>query len=266
MRTLNLVSFLHETISTGYDTFHTDAGMDIDEVSPDEQDQQNARALRSQGTPRVAYLLQHNDVASTGDDEDEQSDDSRPFSVLNAHHRTNRTIRAPNPHNLEHISNSQRPTSRKSTGQKQAYHRAEPEVNQSKPNNVNSGRKNARKQATVEPEEADDEESDHEDSGMKKRAPRHSKSNNKDPKPTQARFYSRPFSGLIEVAKNYYRLNIHTAGEPFPDRNSRTIRVAGDCFLDAVNLYQEDEANPPLDEGEFFCYWMTKTDIFNRGF
>lgn len=235
--------------------------MEIDEESPGEEDQRNAKALRSQGRSRAAYLLQCTDaVLAGGDDEDcDAADNSQPFSVLNAHHRTNRKIRAPSPRHLKRISNGQRPISRKNTkntGRKQTYRQAEPEVNRDESDDMNSGRKKVRKQTThraAEPEEADDEESDHEDSRVKKRAPRHSKSNNKDPKPTQARYYPRSISGLIEVAKNYYRLDIHTR-EPFPDRTSRTLRVAGDCFLDAVNENQDDERNPRLDEGNFFSH------------
>ena len=64
---------------------------------------------------------------------------------------------------------------------------------------------------------------------------------------SQLRFYSGTWIDVLIVAKNNYRLFIHTE-DPFPERTVLSLEDAWACLLDAIGKFKE-ESQLPLDEG-----------------
>lgn len=154
-----------------------------------------------------------------------------PFSVLDAHHKKNRKVHAPNLRDLEH-SGHYRPSNRR----RKPWERKVPPMQ-------------TRLESDCEAEdEAPGGESDSsDDDTAKKRAPRNS--NDKEPpKPTQMSYYDPPWTDVLEDAKNEHRLHIHTR-VGFQKRTEAALEDAWGCVLEAITKYNDDPNNTvPLDE------------------
>jgi hypothetical protein len=97
-------------------------------------------------------------------------------------------------------------------------------------------------------DDADDEVEDEETevNGPKQRRPR---TFNGDIRPSQLRFYSGSWVDVLILAKNNYRLFIHSrAVNPFPERTAASLEDAHVCLIDAIAKFRE-ETKLRLDEG-----------------
>lgn len=99
------------------------------------------------------------------------------------------------------------------------------------------------------------------------RAKRNSRRSHRDPHPHHLGFYSGTWYDALVDAKNSYRLFIHTQN-PFPDRNSNSLRDAHDCLLEVIVRYKDDGIQ--LDEGtvnnQLLIYTIVTnniTDVYN---
>lgn len=157
-----------------------------------------------------------------------------PFSILEAHHKTNRKIRPPNPEQLN---------------QGRAGNRLRPHNSTQKDHVTN----------TVN--DADNEASEGEQ--LKPRMARKPKGNSHGPKPTQLRFYcnDRVWRNVLQNSKYAYRRYIHISPPGFPERNEKTLDIAGDFLLDVIADHERKKNNAELDHSEysplFFSLCMT---------
>ena len=78
------------------------------------------------------------------------------------------------------------------------------------------------------------------------RAKRNSRKSHHNPHPNHLGFYSGTWHDVLVEAKFKYRLFIHTEN-PFPERNTNSLRDAHDCLLEIITKYQDDGIL--LDEG-----------------
>ena len=78
------------------------------------------------------------------------------------------------------------------------------------------------------------------------RAKRNSKKSHHNPHPHHLGFYSGTWYDVLVEAKFKYRLFIHTEN-PFPERNSNSLRDAHDCLLETITKFKDDGIH--LDEG-----------------
>jgi hypothetical protein len=67
-------------------------------------------------------------------------------------------------------------------------------------------------------------------------------------KPSHLGYYRGAWVDVLVDARNHYRLTIHT-GDPFPERNCETLKVAHDILLEAIARHMEG-GGIPLDEGK----------------
>ena len=66
--------------------------------------------------------------------------------------------------------------------------------------------------------------------------------------PSQLHFYSGTWVDVLIIAKNNYRLFIHT-NDPFPERMAASLEDAHICLIDAIGKFKE-ESRLPLNEGK----------------
>jgi hypothetical protein len=178
-----------------------------------------------------------------------------PFSVLDAHHKKNRKIQAPNPTILNHIScNHTRHQSHSHTAHhKKTSHKHHPIANTTTDNNNRETayhENNGHDHHSNTTNDANDEFEG--DEIPKQQAPHNSKSNTCVPKPTQLGYYSSKctWQNILQAAKNEYRCHIHLV-HAFHECNSKTLSVAGDFLLDVIIKYQDNEGNAPLDNSKY---------------
>jgi hypothetical protein len=60
-------------------------------------------------------------------------------------------------------------------------------------------------------------------------------------KPTQLRFYSGHWVGVLAKAKNRYRMSLYNTVHPFPPKDEATLMVANDFILEACHALSDDE-------------------------
>ncbi|KAF9455601.1 hypothetical protein BDZ94DRAFT_1277848 [Collybia nuda] len=192
--------------------------MAIDENSPDEDERVAANVLRG--------------IFESGNEEDDEAS----YSVLAAHYKTNRKVRAPNNKHLTQARNQQsRSLVEAHTETRQVHHHT----------NIDNTNNN----------DADSESEDRANNVTK--LPRKQRSNratqDSEPMPTQMQYYkdSAAWTDILENAKNEYRLYIHTR-DPFPERTKATLQRAGDCVLEMITAYEDDPRNKePLDNSYY---------------
>lgn len=178
--------------------------MDIDEDSPDEDDRRALAALQDQDGMDKGLCPVRSQVAQSHIEF--YPDEDTSYSVLDAHHNTNRRVRAPDGEDLTRARDHQ------SAGET-------PSLSKQRHDNKMS----------LEDEDANDDDADNEAEKdeedavlMKKRAARNSQES--EPLPTQMQFYrdNGPWSDILECAKYDYRLYIHTRN-PFPAQTAETL-------------------------------------------
>lgn len=138
-------------------------------------------------------------------------DEDAPYSVLDAHHNTNRRVHAPDSEDLTCARDHQSAAGETSSLSKQRH-----------------DNKMRLMDEDANDEDADNEAEEDEDDAVlkKKRATRNSQES--EPLPTQMQFYrnSPPWTDILEHTKYDYRLYIHSRNA-FPVRTAETLRIAG---------------------------------------
>ena len=86
----------------------------------------------------------------------------------------------------------------------------------------------------------EDEDEDTEVNALKQRRPC---TFNNDICPSQLRFYSGTCVNVLIIAKNNYRLFIHT-DDPFPKRMAASLEDARICLIDAIGKFKEERRLP----------------------
>lgn len=167
-----------------------------------------------------------------------------PYSVLDAHHKTNRKICAPNAEALAKAQDDE-PTS---TSKSKQRHEVKMRHQHERDDN----------------DDADNEAEDEDDAVIKKkRATRNSQES--EPVPTQMQYYKddAAWTDILENAKHAYRLYVHTHN-PFPERSADTLQRAGECILEKIAAYEDDPRNTrPLDDSNTtFFDQITFTEFF----
>ena len=84
----------------------------------------------------------------------------------------------------------------------------------------------------------EDEDEDTEVNALKQRWPCTS---NNDICPSQLHFYSGTWVNVLIIAKNNYRLFIHT-DDPFPEHTAASLEDAHICLIDAIGKFKEESS------------------------
>jgi hypothetical protein len=113
--------------------------------------------------------------------------------------------------------------------------------------------------------EGDENELENDHSG-KTRATRNSKSQG-DAKPSQLGFYHGTWVNILIDARNNYRKRIHSSQhDPFPERNTESLRDAQDLLLEVISDFRD--RGTQVDEGLFIFSFLKLTNnmigVYNR--